>query len=652
MGSWGLGKRLGKRASHAIASLRAQLTKHWITGFVAALCIGALVAHAVSCLPYFPDDSYISLRYAKRLATGSGLTWTDGERVEGYSNLLWVLLVSAVAFFTKGFVVTARVVGVVCAGAAVAAVFWAHPVTRPARALPGIFGGLAIASSGAVATYAIAGLEQPLVAGLLAWALVLTYPTLDQSARGQPWAAAIAFGLLAVTRADGLLFGFAAALALIVALGVRAGWKPALTLLSVTAAFVAAQLAFRLIYYDAWVPNTYHAKVALSAQRVREGLKYLDTALPVVTGLLVTAAAALVVSLFDRRVRRRTLLLATVGLSWSGYLAVIGGDFFWQHRHIVPLVPVLALLGAEFVAWTVARRRWHWALGWGLTGAALVQLADAARKDPQRQHAINDRWHFAGRQVGSFLRYAFTEQRPLLAVDAAGCLPFFYQLPALDMLGLTDSHIARHAPPGFGTGFLGHELGDGKYVLSRKPDLIAFWTPVGGDRAPWLGGRQMQADPSFYQLYQGVTFDTFDGIRARIWVRKEDGRVGIQRSEQELVVPGFLLSQHADSVARFDGDGNLGVTIVDGVPAELDGLSVNRGLWRVRFQASGPIQASVSAQDPSASSAQAPSELFLMISRENERVDVRVSVTPGTTAHLRSVQFTRLEPTALRQIRQ
>jgi hypothetical protein len=140
----------------------------------------------------------------------------------------------------------------------------------------------------------------------------------------------------------------------------------------------------------------------------------------------------------------------------------------------------------------VARRRWHWALGWGLTGAALVQVADAARKDSHRQHAINDRWHFAGRQVGVFLRYAFAEQRPLLAVDAAGCLPFFYQLPALDMLGLTDSHIARHAPPGFGTDFLGHELGDGKY-------------------------------PTFYQLYQAVTFDTFDGIRARLGDTRNDG---------------------------------------------------------------------------------------------------------------------------------
>ena len=42
-------------------------------------------------LPWIVDDAFISLRYADRLVAGEGLTWTDGERVEGYSNLLWVL---------------------------------------------------------------------------------------------------------------------------------------------------------------------------------------------------------------------------------------------------------------------------------------------------------------------------------------------------------------------------------------------------------------------------------------------------------------------------------------------------------------------------------------------------------------------------------
>ena len=43
------------------------------------------------------DDATISMRYAWKLAHASGLVWNHGERVEGYTNLLMTLLMSAPA---------------------------------------------------------------------------------------------------------------------------------------------------------------------------------------------------------------------------------------------------------------------------------------------------------------------------------------------------------------------------------------------------------------------------------------------------------------------------------------------------------------------------------------------------------------------------
>lgn len=41
------------------------------------------------------DDAMISMRYAKNLAHGLGLVWNPGgERVEGFTNPLWVLYMS------------------------------------------------------------------------------------------------------------------------------------------------------------------------------------------------------------------------------------------------------------------------------------------------------------------------------------------------------------------------------------------------------------------------------------------------------------------------------------------------------------------------------------------------------------------------------
>src|SRR6185295_8846902 len=40
------------------------------------------------------DDAYISFRYAENLATGHGLVFNPGDRVEGYTDFLWVVLLA------------------------------------------------------------------------------------------------------------------------------------------------------------------------------------------------------------------------------------------------------------------------------------------------------------------------------------------------------------------------------------------------------------------------------------------------------------------------------------------------------------------------------------------------------------------------------
>ncbi len=61
----------------------------------ALLTLGALLLHARE-YQFLTDDAYISFRYARNLADGHGLVFNPGfERVEGYTNLLWVLILAA-----------------------------------------------------------------------------------------------------------------------------------------------------------------------------------------------------------------------------------------------------------------------------------------------------------------------------------------------------------------------------------------------------------------------------------------------------------------------------------------------------------------------------------------------------------------------------
>jgi hypothetical protein len=63
------------------------------------------------------DDAYISYRYAENLIHGNGLVYNPGERVEGYSNFLYVLLVAPAFLFTGdlGVYIYSVVFNIVCA---------------------------------------------------------------------------------------------------------------------------------------------------------------------------------------------------------------------------------------------------------------------------------------------------------------------------------------------------------------------------------------------------------------------------------------------------------------------------------------------------------------------------------------------------------
>src|SRR5215831_17241797 len=63
-----------------------------LLGVIAVLALG--VAH-IYYLRFVCDDAFISYRYAANLAHGRGLVFNPGERVEGYTNFLWVVLCSA-----------------------------------------------------------------------------------------------------------------------------------------------------------------------------------------------------------------------------------------------------------------------------------------------------------------------------------------------------------------------------------------------------------------------------------------------------------------------------------------------------------------------------------------------------------------------------
>lgn len=546
---------------------------------LAIVLVGVLVAHAASYLPFVADDALISLRYADRLLDGHGLTWTDGPPLEGYSNLLWILSCAILGAAGVDLILAARILGFLCSIAAVMAVVWAHPTRAQSGAMPAVAAGLGLALSGSLAIWTVGGLEQALLAALLAWALVLCFPLLDGD--GPPVRAivapAILLSLLCWTRPDGALFTAGAALGLFLARGRSVRTIALAAKLSVLPFLaVCAQVAFRMMYYGEPVPNSAHAKLAWTTTRLLDGAAYLGIGLAFHAALAIPALW-LAVRIRDGRIR----FLAGVLLIWSSYVVAIGGDIFPGRRHLVPVVVILALmLGAAIDARSRARTGVPRA-AWALVATAAMVLLACQQLDPENRRARTERWEWDGQVIGYVLRDAFGERQALLAVDPAGTLPYFSKLPAVDMLGINDRHIARSRPADFGHGYLGHELGDGHYVLDREPDLVLFCTPEGGAAPCFRSGQEMVRDPRFAARYRLATFegDRPYRFRSSVWVRTEGGRIGIERSPSRIVVPSYLLMATEFSVARPETDGALAITVRPDEPAGYAGLDVEPGSW-------------------------------------------------------------------------
>lgn len=535
------------------------------------------VLHAVGVFPHFvEDDAYISFRYADRLTSGHGLTWTEGTPVEGYSDLLWVLLVALLERLGLDHIDGARLLGLLGITAAVGAT-GLDPVTfRPAprRALTG---GLALMVTGAIAAWAMGGLEHTFQAGLVAIAMLAVIRCASDAAPRSVWVAgSLGLGLVALTRVDGVVLVAGALLGAVVATGRL--W-PFVAMGLPTAAFLSGQMAFRLATYGEWVPHTGKVKISGTWVRTWHGLQWVATGLArhgvlVATGLLALRGAG--------RSPRVWVPLCTAVL-WCTYVALVGGDIFAAWRQLVPCLPAWAFLAAEAAAPLAA---WPRTRAAALVGVLLAVHLGVSNTGRTWKLAREDRYEWDVEPVADAMVTAWGDRDPLIAVDAAGALPYFTRFRSLDMLGLNDAYLVDHPPKVYGGRGIGHDLGDPEYVLDAKPDVMAFNSGLGTTRPRFPVGRALSRRPAYRQAYPYVRIAaTSRGKTVVAWyrVRREAGPLAVVRSADHIEVPGWFFASPDSHPARLRG-GTLATPVTEARPGTVLGLPVPAGTWRVTVE--------------------------------------------------------------------
>lgn len=411
---------------------------------------------------WLDDDQMISMRYARNLAEGHGLVWNPGEYVEGYSNLLWVLLMAAVhalgatdaqaALWVQG-VSFGLHAGIVYLSLRLLRVF--HPDARAAAVL--LVAGLVFSMD--ITYWSVNGFETNLLALLQLGFLVSLF------SRGEGWPAWLALSLIPLVRSDGVHVWAGDAL---LAVAVSRDRARTLRSLALTLSPLLIHFGWRRVYYGDWLPNTYYLKSVGLPDKALTGALYVGRFLlryGVVLAIACGAAAALV-----RSDRRAFAFFATVATT-AAYSLVVGGDNFEQCRffaHTLPVVWVFAsLAGPLLIQQPLGRLGLYAALA-----AALVPQraphpihAPSANGDPQHQIV-----------VGVMLREQ-AQPDSTVAVIPAGFVPYFSRLRAHDMLGKTDAHIARLPYVPFG--LPAHGKYDPVYSFGRNPDLVVSCRPRG-----------------------------------------------------------------------------------------------------------------------------------------------------------------------------
>ncbi|HEY3874829.1 MAG TPA: hypothetical protein VGM92_05100 [Candidatus Kapabacteria bacterium] len=323
-------------------------------------------------LRWICDDAFITMRYVRNFVDGNGLVYNIGERMEGYTHFLWLLLLAASKGLGFDPVDASMWLGIACfAGILILLLLMSH---REQKKNP-ISIWLPVATTLFALNYdaqvwATGGLETALFALLIVLAFFIFFYTKLPPASRFLWTG-FTLALLALTRPDGVLFTLVFAVSLLIkqwspqssTANRTSGWKSLGMLLLPSIVIGIPYLVWKYFYYGNLLPLPYYAKSG-GGSFFEQGFFYIWLYFRVYFLSAIALIAGMVLLIQLRKVNAKTdgaemdaenndevtsefdpglpwiTMLAAIATYLVLFVARVGGDFMFA-RFIIPVVPLV-----------------------------------------------------------------------------------------------------------------------------------------------------------------------------------------------------------------------------------------------------------------------------------------------------------------------
>lgn len=494
------------------------------------------------------DDANIYFVYAKNLANRHGFVYNvGGERVEGFTSLLWTLIAALAFKFSSHPELTLLLVNIILISFGIAAAlhYLHEEVARDGNSTGILWSVLYLVLIFVSPRYLVWNTVTLMENALWSTLLLLTtlfvirehVPARETNLGFIPLSA-----LLLLTRPESILWVAVFTTVLLLRLASQSDLKHAVeslvpSIIGIVVTFVALT-AFRLSYFGYPFPNTYYAKVSpVLTYNIEQGAIYLakyflsDVIVTLSMIAIFVAALQTLLIFFQKRIPDEgSLYLPLIAAAGVLVPVLVGGDHFGSFRMYQNVYPIEVLALLSFVHQLCYKRRQSAQRVPGIPRCfnvvilfilvlGLVQNQLSIWNSISSEIGVEFKVADYGRKSGAFIQQLFAPlaQLPSMGVVTSGGIKYSYSGNIIDLLGLNNTLMAHNH--GSRVGQKDHAAFDIPTFHRLKPDIVC---PLTVDETQWqyserdlkeswentIGLKGLYDDAQFQALYTYAKVDS------------------------------------------------------------------------------------------------------------------------------------------------